>query len=255
MSEELIKIKIIREVPFFGDGDSLESRLRKVSLRGFPEIKIYHDSEFNYEFLTPEHVINEVHTPQLRIYETYLEKIKKLRELFFEKGIDILNLGSAYDYFANDSYGKEKIWTMLPPITEVFSIPTNSFGQMNYLKLLGEDVLKKMKYSGYKLNGNVLGLHAPTNEVTLINDGSHRIHFSLKNGGINLLKIKNMTPGFPYYAAPQKYENVQVFKTREEALNLPETKVHVIQDPGHKDLYRLFPSGGIMSGEMRPDKG
>lgn len=252
--EECTDIEILREIPFFGGGDSLESRLRKVSLRGFPDVRIYKNSGIETSFLTPERITQTLYTPQLRVYRTHLNRIKKLRELFLEKGIDILDLAAAYDYRATDSSGKETEWTILPPVTETFAVPMNSGGQMDYSQLVGEEVLKKMREADLSLNTEILNLPCPTGQVTLINDGSHRIHFGVENGGVRIFNMRGVTPGFPYYAAPQKYSGIKVFQTREEALDLPETKVHVIEAPGHKDLYRLFPSGGIMSGTIRSDK-
>ena len=61
-----------------------------------------------------------------------------------------------------------------------------------------------------------------------------------------------MTSGYPYYAAPQPYSSVNVAQVRDQdGIN---TKIHVLQDPAHKSLYRLFPSGGIKSGDVRPEK-
>src|SRR3989344_1433001 len=38
MSDEVKKVRILKEIPFFGEhGDSLQSRLRKVTLRDFPQ--------------------------------------------------------------------------------------------------------------------------------------------------------------------------------------------------------------------------
>jgi hypothetical protein len=255
MSEkECVGIEIIKEIPFFGEGDSLEGRLRNVTLRGFPDVKIYQDARFEIEFMFPDQIKENLHTPQLRVYRTHLERVGKLRELFLKEGIDILCLDKAYDYVATDSEGEQTEWTMLPPVAEIFSTPQNSEGQMDYNQLIGDEVRQKLKESGLNLNPEVLDLPLPTGNITLINDGSHRIHYGVENGGIKILKIRGVTPGFPYYAAPQKYEGVKVFPTREEAVNLPETKVHVTEAPGHKDLYRLFPTGGILSGTVRSDK-
>ena len=86
----------------------------------------------------------------------------------------------------------------------------------------------------------------------LINDGSHRIHYGFENNGIIILRASNMTPGFPYYAAPQPYSRVKVVPKRDQAAT--ETKIHVVEEPSHKNLYRLFPSGGIKSGDVRSNK-
>ena len=44
--ESCVKIEIVKEIPFFGK-NSLETRLRNVRLKGFPDVKIY-EKLFNY---------------------------------------------------------------------------------------------------------------------------------------------------------------------------------------------------------------
>ena len=68
---------------------------------------------------------------------------------------------------------------------------------------------------------------------------------------MTLLVVSGMTPGFPYYAVPQEYSVVRVHDKRDD--DAIETKIHVLDSPGHKLLYRLFPSGGIKSGDVRFD--
>lgn len=256
MSDETcVKIEIIKAIPFFGEGDSLETRLRNMSLRGFPDVKIYENATFEYKFFNSSQIVNELHTPQLRVYRTHLNKLEQLNKLFLEKRINILNLDYAYDYVAFDSQGNQTEWTILPPVTETFEIPKNSKGQMDYSSLIGSKLSKSLKEKGLGFNQEVLDLPYPNSgePLDLINDGSHRIHYGFENSGIKILNVSGVTPGFPYYAAPQKYK-IKVFNTRDEALTEPETKVHIVEAPGHKDLYRLFPSGGIMSGSVRSDK-
>lgn len=245
------KIEIIKELPFFGEGDTLELRLRKVSLRGFSDVKIYENAKFKYEFLTSEGIVSELHTPQLRVYRENLNRISKLHNLFLEKGIDILNLNNAYDFIAISESGEKTEWTMLPPVVENFYIPEQN-GKLDYFPLIGKRLLDSLNEKNLKINQEALDLnHSGKNGFfDLINDGSHRIHYGFENGGIKILKIGDITSGFPYYAAPQKY-NVKVYETREEALQEKETKIHIVESPGHKDLYRLFPSGGILSGAVR----
>src|SRR3989338_4999089 len=100
MSEEVNEIVIEKEIPLFGEGDSLETRLRKVSLRGFPQVNIYHDANFELIHLTSEDVVQKLYTPQPTVYKTHLEKVNRLAKLFTEKGVDIFNLDKAYDYIA-----------------------------------------------------------------------------------------------------------------------------------------------------------
>jgi hypothetical protein len=53
--------------------------------------------------------------------------------------------------------------------------------------------------------------------------------------------------GFPYYAAPKPYSSVH-----EELDSEQSDKTHVLTSPGHKLLYRAFPTGGIRNGNVRP---
>ena len=253
-NETCVKIEIIKAIPFFGEGDSLETRLRNMSLRGFPDVKIYENASFKYEFLTPKQIVDKIHTPQPSIYKTHLDKIDSLNKLFLEKGINILNLDNAYDYIGFNSKGSQTEWTILSPVTETFEIPKNIQGQMDYSSLIGSKLSESLKEKGLGFNQEVLDLPYPNSggPINLINDGSHRVHYGFENGGIKILKITGMTQGFPYYAAPQKYSKIKVHKERDDSAI--ETKIHVVDAPGHKDLYRLFPSGGIMSGSVRSDK-
>jgi hypothetical protein len=251
---DLPSIEITGEVPFTEEG--LFGRLRNVSLRGFPHVKIYKRAEFETEFVPASQIPLRIHTPQLRVYKKpNLERIAKLNALFLNKEVDILDLDRGYDYLFTDENGEESNWTILPPVVERFSIPRDEEGRLNYLPLIGEELANSLRNKNLGLNPELGDLRATSQDDTydLINDGSHRVHFGFMNRGVRILKISGMTPGFPYYAAPQKY-NITVFGNRDEALDLPETKVHIVDAPAHKDLYRLFPSGGIMSGDVRSDK-
>lgn len=260
MSEEnpVKSIEIVREIPFDGTGDTLFNRLRQVRLRGFPDLRIYKKAKFNVKGIWANDIPNEICTPQTRVYKNpNLERIARLDELFLEKGIDITLLGSAYDYIASDSEGNETEWTIMPPIAERFRIPFTEDGNLDYTKMIGKRLQRALNEKGVGMNPELVGMSHPGNEdgeVVLINDGSHRIHYGHKKGHvINILIAERMVKGYPYYAAPQDY-NVTEFATRDEAVNLPETKVHIVESPAHKDLYRLFPSGGIMCGGVRSDK-
>ncbi|MEK6879286.1 MAG: hypothetical protein AABY22_06730, partial [Nanoarchaeota archaeon] len=154
------------------------------------------------------------------------------------------------------SNGQETEWTMLPPVAEEFSIPS-LHGVLDYRSIICNELMEKLQSESLGLNPEALRfLHTnfSVSKFNLINDGSHRIHYGFEKGGIKLLFISNVTPGFPYYAAPQLYSNVRVYPKITEELEKVETKVHIIEPPGHKNLYRLFPSGGIKSGVVRPDK-
>ena len=252
--ESVIKISIIKEIPFFGSRDSLESRLRNVSLRGFPHVRIYKDASFEFIHLSPHEIKSGLHTPQPNVYRTHIDKIRDLVSLFKKNGIDIMHLDKTYDFLAESGNGKLTEWTILPPVVEQFFIPDTEDGKFDYEKLIGDELREALKKEGLWLNPAALELDQTSMDCVynLINDGSHRIHYGFENNGITVLRASNMTPGFPYYAVPQPYSRVKVVPERDQAAI--ETKIHVVKEPGHKNLYRLFPSGGIKSGDVRSEK-
>ncbi len=254
MSESCIRIDIVKEIPFVGNGDSLVNRLRKVSLKGFPDVKIYKDASFALQTLSSDEIIENLHTPQPHVYRDKLNRVSSLRKLFLEKGIDILHLNNAYDFIAEDNRHVRTNWTMISPVVESFGIPINSRGGFNYTPLIGRRLRAKLTEKELDVNPEVANIPYTLKEDTcnLINDGSHRIHCGVESkNGIKVIKIAGMVGGFPYYAVPQLYSNIKVIKDRDQ--KSIETKIHVVEAPGHKDLYRLFPSGGIMSGDVRSD--
>jgi dCMP deaminase len=252
--ENCVSIKIIKKIPFFGEGDSLANRLRKVSLRGFPPVKIYENSEFEPKVMSREEVFSNLQIPQPNVYNEKLKRIEILYKLFIEQGINIFNLDYAYDFIAISESGEETQWTMIPPIVEQFRMPKNYNGTFNYGHLIGEELKKTIQEKGYIINPGIHEINYPRSDDLFneINDGSHRIHCAIENGfSIKVIIIKNITFGFPYYAIPFEYSNVKLIEKRDEFEK--ETKIHIIDPPGHKELYRLFPSGGIMTGEVRSD--
>ena len=256
MGDEIVRsIEILKEIPLTGEGDTLVNRLRNVTLRGFPDVKIYESAKFELVRLSGEDIETKLHTPQLRVYRDHIKRVASLATLFREKGIDILDLDRGYDFLAVSESGEETEWTMIPPIVERFSIPSTSDGKLDYESILGNELKIFLKEQRLWLNPDAVSMpHSSSNgEYDLLNDGSHRIHYGFEQGGITVLRISEVTPGFPYYAVPQKYD-VRVFETREEALEQKETKIHIVQDPAHKSLYRVFPSGGIKSGNVRSGK-
>ncbi|MDP3882371.1 MAG: hypothetical protein Q8Q31_05835 [Nanoarchaeota archaeon] len=249
---QVVSIQITKKIPFFGQGDTLENRLRQVKLRGFPNVKIYENANFALDFLTKPQIEKRLHTPQPSVYQKNLEVVRNLADLFAKEGIDILNLEMAYDFTARSSTGEETEWTMIPPIVERFHVPRHASGGLNYESLIGAELARSLKEQGLELNAELLNVpHTSESGVfDLINDGTHRIHFGYMNGGVKILRVEGMTPGYPYYAAPKSYSEVKM------ALEpTPETtamKVHIVESPAQKQLYRLFPSGGIKTGEVRP---
>lgn len=256
MSEEdtPIAIEILKEIPFFGEGDTIESRLRRVTLRGFPHIRIYKNAQIREVFLTPEQIKTQLHTPQPSVYQTHLNKVAILHSLFKREGIDLLKLERGYDFIATSESGKQTNWTLIPPTVERFTIPPTKENKLNYEAILAEELKQSLKQKRLWLHQPAIeAVHtSPTHSYNLINDGSHRIHYGFENQGVKVFIITSMTPGYPYYAIPQPYTSVVIHPSRDQSAI--DTKIHVIQDPGHKELYRLFPSGGIMSGDVRPLK-
>lgn len=254
MSDESCKsIEIVNGIPFFGKGDTLENRLRNVRLRGFPDVRIYENADFEVKRLSSEEIPLFLQTPQLNVYETHLSKIDLLCKLFQNKGIDILHLNKAYDFLATSESNEITEWTMAPPVVERFFI-SNNVGNVDYGKLIGKELMKKLNERKLGINPQIFQMKHPTKSgwVNEINDGSHRIHHGFELGkGVTILLAKDITSGFPYYAVPQEYSLVN--KLEKEDSYASETKIHIIDAPGHKDLYRLFPSGGIKSGAVRFD--
>jgi hypothetical protein len=247
-------IQILKEVPFFGPGDTLENRLRKVSLRGYEDVAVYKDASIQVTHLDTDTVEKTLYTPQPHLHTPYLDRVNQLAELFREVDINIFQLEKAYDYVATSITGEETMWTMLPPVIEEFDIPQHPDGGFNYLPLIGKEVATSLTQNNWELNPAAAhaDYHNTSSTFSLINDGSHRVHAGVLNGGgITILKISGMTPGFPYYAIPQHYSTIRVFENRDESEDL---KIYVISSPGQKQLYRLFPSGGIMSGGVRPPR-
>lgn len=249
----VIDIKINKQIPLHGKGDSLESRLRKVSLRGFEHVKIYKDAAFTLKRLTPAAIRSQLFVSQPHVFrDPTLHKVDQLARLFKQQGVDIFHLSRAYDYTARDEAGELTQWTMLPPIIERFRIPKHARGGFDYARLVGPELTRAMTQNGWQLDPALatMDYHNQTDMFSLVNDGSHRVHAGLERGnGITVLEVTGITPGFPFYSAPQHYSLVQVFPTRDEAEDL---RVHIVTAPGQKQLYRLFPSGGIMSGAVRP---
>lgn len=252
MSEEdCASIEITKEIPFFGEEDSLASRLKKVTLRGFPNIRIYENARFEQVFLTPEQITSSLHTPQPNVYQDNLNRINQLAKLFLEKGIDITNLEKAYDFTAKSASGIETLWTMIPPVVERWHIPRTDEGKFNYEPLVGEAVKKILAEQNLSINPDLNRLNHSSDSCIfdLINDGAHRVYYGFQNRGVKVLRIDGLTLGYPYYAAPQKYE-VKLMPFADEISTA--MKIHVLQSPAQKLLYRNFPSGGIKSGDVRP---
>ena len=251
----LEKIEVINEV----DSKELDSRLRNVGLRGFPHIKIYEDADITLRSFSPQEVREKLFTPQPSVYKPILERISQIENLFSKKGIDIFSLESGIDYIAFDENREETEWTLIPPVVEVLPIRFMRKGGLDYSSLVGFELLSLMEEKGYQLNPEVIELYYPeyeefrgtTVKVPEICDGSHRIEFGLRRKKQNILLIDAPKPGFPYYAAPKPYSCIHEEPERDEDKS---DKTHVLISPGHKTLYRLFPSGGINSGTVRPTK-
>ena len=250
----LREIKIKKEF----DLEELSDRIRKIILKGFPKIRIHKNSDIELKEFSPEKIKENIFVSQPRIYRTFLDRINKTAEIFLKHEIDIFKLNGGVDYIAIDESGEKTDWTITPPIIELLPIKFNNKG-LDYSELIGPEIREKINKKGWKLNQDLLKLSFPEykkfNGIQLIHeicDGAHRIHAAFeKNINQNLLIIKNREKGFPYYAAPKPYSTVHIEPKRIDGSK--SDKIHVIKEPYHKELYSVFPSGGILSGTVRPD--
>lgn len=250
----ILQIEIQRRFDF----EELQGRLRKVHLRGFPHIKIYGVSEISIVSMTPREIKQNVFTPQPSVYTPELEKVARLAELFNEQGVDIFRLEGGIDYLAIDENGQQTEWTLTPPIVESMVLPCCPGKGLDYALRISPELKKVMDAGGHAQNPELKELNFQEYEtraykpILQICDGSHRIESGARREGAqNLIVISNPVLGFPYYAAPKPYRLVH-----EEAERIEEKldKTHILTAPAHKLLYRLFPSGGIKSGDVRPTK-
>lgn len=252
----LKKIEIVKR---FGIQE-LEERLKKVSLRGFPNIRAYEESDIKLKRMNPEQVRLEIFTPQPSVYTTELNKVSQIAEIFSEFGINIFGLSGGVDYLAHDENGEVTEWTMIPPVIEVLPIKFGLEKGLDYSEAIGDELKKLMKEKGYSINPELQNLNYPeyqkfrgqVQKIPEICDGSHRVELGVRRNLVqNILFMENVRQGFPYYAAPKPYSSIHEESERiEEKID----KTHVLTSPGHKLLYRLFPSGGINSGNVRPLK-
>ena len=233
-------------------------RLRNVQLRGFPDVKIYNGADINIRPLSSKQIAKTIFTPQLSVYRPELEKVEMVDRLFLEEGVNIFGLEGGFDYVATDEKGEETEWTIIPPVVEVLPFRFDSQGRIDYSGFIGNELRKRMQEKGYEENPELQNLIYPNFprglkvDIPEICDGSHRIEVARRKSLEQAVLFINVAvTGFPYYAAPQPYNKVHEEPERvEEKID----KVHVLTSPGHKVLYRLFPSGGINSGNVRPLK-
>ena len=249
------RIEIKKEFGF----NELERRLKQVRLRGFPDVRIYEDANIDIQTAHPTLVRNQIFTPQPTIFRKgFLDRIDHVAKLFTEKGIDIFRLNGGVDYAAFDN-GQSTDWTIVPPPIEMISVGFDEQG-LDYTEQLSEELMYSLGENGQDLNPELKNLNfseyerfSGVQKVPIICDGSHRIHLGLeKNISQNLIVIDSPKKGYPYYAAPKPYSAVRVENERPEFGAT--TKTHVITEPGHKLLYRLFPTGDILCGVVRPEK-
>jgi len=244
----LKKIEIKHEFSF----NELCSRLKNVKLRGFPDVRIYRDA--NMRISCPP--VMSLFTPQPCVYTPILNRVRELSDFFSEKGIDIFNLTGGVDYLATDEKHEVTEWTLIPPVVEVVPIKFNSDKGLDYSRSLAPELVSLMKEKGYELNPELKNLDYPEYEqfkgqtalIPIICDGSHRVEVGEQRKGLQtMVLVTSPQRGFPYYAAPKPYSSVH-----EELNSEKSDKTHVLTSPGHKLLYRVFPSGGIQNGNVRP---
>jgi len=250
------KIEITNRFGF----DELVRRLNEVKLRGFSDVKIYEGARIQALDLSPSQIRQQIFTPQPTVYRTHLDRVNKMAELFVGHGIDIFNLDGGVDYDAYDDSGEVTQWTLIPPVVEVVPLAFRN-GRLDYEQLINDEVRKLMQTEGHNLNPALLDLEFEdyvalaaqlVPRVPLICDGSHRIHAAVENDRTQkVLLIDGPKFGYPYYAAPKPYALLDIIPDRPDGGG--KDKIDVIEGKGYKNLYRLFPSGGIKSGDLRPD--
>ncbi len=239
--------------------NELDARLRRVQLRGFPNVRAYEKSDITIQRFTPTRIASEVFTPQPSVYAPELKKVEEIAALFQQQGVDIFRLDGGVDYVAFDEKGEATEWTVVPPVVEVARIRHLEGMGLDFDSFIGPELRAVMREKGYRPNPELGQLNHPeypntgaATDVLEICDGSHRIEVARRRIiNQHVLVIGNTAPGFPYYAAPKPYRLVHVEQVRdEERLD----KTHILTNPGHKTLYRVFPTGGIKSGNIRPTK-
>ncbi len=244
------------------DLEELIKRLKEVRLKGFPDVKIYEDADIKIESHIPELIRLNIFTPQPTVYQTHLDRIDQMTQLFQKEGIDIFKLNGGVDYTAHDENEEQTQWTIIPPVIEMIPIKSTGKG-LSYHDFIAEELKKAIQEKGHKLNPELDNLfmykeyqlfkEGVVYIIPIICDGSHRVHFAYEKGlEQNLLTMNKPKQGYPYYAAPKPYSEVHIEPERTEGG--AKDKTHVLTEPGHKLLYRLFPSGGILSGTVRPGK-
>jgi hypothetical protein len=141
---------------------------------------------------------------------------------------------------------------MLPPVIEENELPVED-GKINYGK----------KMPGFREELNPVALSHlvsgtdDTRVFPIVCDGMHRVYSAFASGKeITVIWVSKIRKEFPYYAVPQEFSKTTLIPRRENA-DLPQyrgtEKIHVLRKEREKDLYRLFPEGGIMAGAVRPD--
>ncbi len=242
---------------------TLDARLRNVKLKGFPDVAIYKPADIEIKSFSPEQIRKDIFTPQPRVYRTFIEGINQMAEMFKKHGINMFCLTEGVDFAAHYQDGKTADWTLIPPVVETIDVGFNPEGGLDYTHAIGPELREAMERDKHQINPELALLNFPEFErfreqegvhaIMNICDGSNRIHAALEKGLTqHLLVIDGTQPGFPYYAAPKPYRIVHVEPERTSGEG--SDKTHVLTEPGHKKLYRLFPSGGILTGDVRPDK-
>ncbi len=248
------KLQILDEIPF----SELVQKLKRVTLKGFPQIKIYEDALISIKSFSPQQVQQELFTPQPTVYRKgFLDRVNQLADIFSHYGINIFKLTGAYNYVATDENNIETVWTLMPPVVELIPFCPLYNNGLDYSEMFDPELRKILQQNGHSLNPELLALNYPEyqkfsglTQVPIICDGSHRVHAAFeKNITQHVIKIDAPKKGFPYYAAPKPYSKVHVEEERTD--KLVSDKTHVVTEPGHKLLYRLFPTGGILTGDVR----
>lgn len=249
---KLLSVSDIR--PF--DSAELARRIRAVELKGIrhPDgspICVYRDATITVRQLSADEVLSRLYTPQPKVYRERLDFFAELRDALMAAGAaDPLDLrDGGYDFVSmvegDDGEISETLWTMIPPVLEILRYPVTvdyaalgagTLGGFQFLPEVGERRVEAI--------------------LPMICDGDHRVWFAVRSGNpVTVLEIDGILPGYPYYALPQRYHKVELATRADGELpeNVTHDKIHILVKEDEKKLYRLFPTGGIYSGDVRPD--
>lgn len=142
----------------------LIENLRKIHLKGSPDLKIYKDARI---YIKENVDTNEIHFPQYYVLEKDLGEIELTRKQLLEYGIDIFKLkGFVRVFYRDEDDYQVKIFDVLPPVVEIS-----------------------------KADGDIPLLNDGMHRLYL----AHR-----EGCKINIITVENFDHRYPYYALPNE---------------------------------------------------